>query len=126
MYISYSNREYVGIDSLLGKVIKDIHNEDDVIKFTTTDNEEFYMFHEQDCCESVYIEDINGDLTDLIGSPILLAEEVTELGDDYYGTFTWTFYKIATIDGSVTIRWYGSSNGYYSESVSIIKSKGKE
>lgn len=26
--------------------------------------------HEQDCCESVYIEDIEGDLKNLIGTPL--------------------------------------------------------
>ena len=74
--------------------------------------------------------DIAGDIDDLIGSPILLAEVVTsfdenppgvEIPEDYQESFTWTFYKLSTIKGSVTISWYGSSNGYYNESVTFTK-----
>jgi len=75
------------------------------------------MYHEQDCCESVSIDDINGDLDDIMNSPILLAEEVINSGENEWGTETWTFYKLSTIKGTVVIKWYGESNGYYSETV---------
>lgn len=113
----------VDFSDLRGLTLTKIENLGDELLFTTVLGRKFKMWHSQDCCESVSIEDITGDLNDLVGSPILFAEESSnsdhEPGTDpgYDDSFTWTFYKLSTINGSVTIRWYGSSNGYYSESV---------
>ena len=111
---------------LLGKVLTDVKVEPDTITFTTQDGEKFTQYHESDCCESVTVEDVAGDTNDLIGSPITMAEESSNRDhlnkkDVNAESFTWTFYKLATVKGYVTIRWFGSSNGYYSESVSFRK-----
>jgi hypothetical protein len=85
----------------------------DELIFTLENGDEYKLYHDQDCCEHVYIEDINGSLSDLVGDPILLAEESS---NSVIG-MTWTFYRLATVRGFVVIRWLGESNGYYSESV---------
>ncbi|MHC8516804.1 DUF7448 domain-containing protein [Sporosarcina sp. ITBMC105] len=111
-------------NDLEGKILSQINVDKDAdeIRFITADGETYVMYHEQDCCESVWVEDINGELDDLIGDPILLAEEVSQEGDDTdWGTSTWTFYKISTIKGTAVLRWIGESNGYYSESVDFRK-----
>lgn len=111
-------------EDLQGRILTKVVNLDnDELRFHLTEDHYVKMYHIQDCCESVVIEDIVGDLNDLVGTPLLLAEEISNLPsedeDDAYGTCTWTYYKFRTIKGSVDIRWYGSSNGYYSESVDI-------
>ena len=115
---------YCKVDVLKGKTLSSLKNEGDELIFTTTDGETYRMYHEQDCCEHVRIEDIIGNLEDLVGSEILIAEEVEgESPADFeaYESYTWTFYKFATRKGYVDLRWLGESNGYYSEGVSFIK-----
>jgi len=117
---------YCNVDVLKGKTLSSISGGvgDGEIVFVTSDGETYRMYHEQDCCESVCVEDIAGDLQDLVGSEILIAEEVEgESPADFeaYESYTWTFYKFATRKGYVDIRWLGQSNGYYSEGVSFVK-----
>jgi hypothetical protein len=122
----------MSIEQLIGRTFIDVKGKTggDEILFIASDIR-FRMYHMQNCCESVNIEDICGDLSDLVDSPILHAVESTssdmdkwpEGADkpDWLESFTWTFYRLATIKGSVVIRWYGSSNGYYSESVELVE-----
>lgn len=117
------------IEELLGKTLTKIDSGIAEITFHTADGEQYRMFHSQDCCENVSIESIDGDLEDLIGNPLLQAESVSNpeyeeawrAKESYVDSYTWTFYKLATIKGYVTIRWLGESNGYYSESVDFVK-----
>jgi len=117
----------MGIEELVGKTMAKVYKQDiygDELVFETVDGRTFKLLHYQDCCEDVVIDDIVGDLNDLVGSPILLAEESvsdSEYSDEWYGSVTWTFYKFATIKGYVDVKWHGSSNGYYSESVDFAE-----
>ena len=111
------------IEDMVGKVFTSIRNEDTELVFENA-TERFVFFHSQDCCEHVSIEDVCGDLEDLVGEPLLLAEEVegvtpVEFNEADHESVTWTFYKFATRKGYVDVRWLGESNGYYSEGVSL-------
>lgn len=96
--------------------------EDEVIRILTECGKEFMMRHEQVCCEEVWVESIVGDLADIVGAQILLAEEAVGTGDaQRQESALWTFYKLATAKGYVDIRWVGESNGYYSERVGFVQ-----
>jgi len=122
-YTSFS--EEIPVETLLGKTLISISTiNDEEILFGTSDDEQYLMFHRQGCCECVRIEDIVGDFNDLIGHLILKADEESNSSDkpttDYDPeSYTWTYYKLATIKGYVDIRWFGESNGCYSESVDL-------
>lgn len=141
-------------ESLKGKIVKTIlldntniednsYNEElryNTLTFITEDLLAYELYHEQECCENVELEEIVGDLRDLLNSEILGANIVTnpdcnsEEGDedgdyeddedDYYDySYTWTFYNIKTRKGYVTLRWYGESSGWYSEEVDLRVSR---
>jgi len=122
-----TENEMAELKDLIGKTLTKVEQvgEDEIV-FITNEGKRYKLYHSQGCCESVTVESVTGDLADLVGEPILIAEEATSDQNpqdakpetlECQDSFTWTFYKFATRKGYVDIRWYGESNGYYSESV---------
>ena len=93
------------INVLLGKTLAKVEKfsddyAEDRIVFTTDEDVRYTMEHSQDCCEHVSIDDICGDLNDLVGAPLLIADESTNSDNpqsEYTESHTWTFYRLATV-----------------------------
>jgi len=106
------------LDPMIGVVLV----EADGWHFKATDGTVFEFYHSQSCCEQVDLYDVVGDLSDLLDTPVLSAEEITSdppEGGPVGECDQWTFYRFSTGKGTVTARWYGTSNGYYSTGVSF-------
>lgn len=129
--------KYIDAAALKGQTIKEIKQTDkDRIEIEFSDGKKYLMWHSQDCCEDVDIHDIQGGgLESLVGSPLIIAYEEIMSGSDGGQTdwpqdvekdghgasesYTWTIYHFSTETANIIIRWLGTSNGYYSESVSL-------
>jgi hypothetical protein len=112
--IEYGSEQF---SDMIGKVFTSVVATEDTLTLEN-DDEKYVFYHEQDCCESVVIKDVVGDLKDLKDTPLLLAEMTWQsTTEEYADSCTWSYYKFRTIRGDVTVSWQGESNGYYSESV---------
>lgn len=116
----------IPFSSLIGKTLVAVDGYRDgseEVVFTTSEGEKYVMWHDSDCCETVNLVDADGDVADIIGRPVKVAscEEFSPKDQSFYGydSQTWTFYHLAAGYGTISMRWVGSSNGYYSESVSF-------
>jgi hypothetical protein len=117
--------------TLPGLTLTELVSSGHTVALTTADGRTFSLYHDQDCCESVNVFDIKGDLASVIGSPLTSVKE--EISRDwpadvpepsYSDSHTWTTFTFTTEAGAtVAIRWLGTSNGYYSESVSFAETR---
>lgn len=115
------------IEEMVGVTLRFAENVDDTITLKSA-TDTYSITYLQDCCASCSVVDIAGDLKDLVGTPVVMAEMVRSRDNpanlptpEYQDSFTWTFVKFATAKGYVTITWYGESNGYYSETPTFMK-----
>lgn len=118
-------RDRIELSSLVGEVLTyiDTDEKNDEIMLTTASGRKIKIYHDQDCCESVRIEDTQGNWHDLVGKVIVEAsEDVKPQGDpppEYPDSWTRTTLTFRVDGATVISRWIGESNGYYSESVDI-------
>jgi len=100
------------------------------VEITIQGDRKFVLFHNQDCCETVRIKRVTGNIEDVIGSSVLEAIETIWPQDEYPpdaekekydDSFSYTDFALRTHNGTMKIRWRGDSNGYYSESVSFVE-----
>lgn len=104
---------------LKGKIITDITIGD--ITTIKTNDRTYQIEHQQDCCESVWFDNMVGDKNNIIGFPITLAEEDSQSSKTSWGSKTTTSFFLETEKGRLELHWLGESNGYYNESVSFFK-----
>ena len=116
-------RNSCDIKDMVGKKVLGIYYDEENFQILTDDGV-YAFYHEQSCCESVWLTQVDGISDKIIGSRIVIAEVVTDEKDTEYGHITWSFYKIGTSKGMIDFRFQGESNGYYSESVDLIKIEG--
>ena len=57
---------------------------------------------------------------------MLKLKGTSYIHDTAYDSTTWSFYKISTIKDDITLRWFGISNGCYSEKIEVSKLNSKE
>ena len=109
--------EWKEVVEVKGKTITDVEGLSSYsgeVKFIFDDGSSLRMYHPQECCEDVSLTDFD-DLTpsDLIGGVLTLFETYTKSSEGGYGIEQYTFYRLRTTKTDVTMRWHGSSNGYY-------------
>ena len=92
--------------NMIGRVMAQIEGgsvDSGRMTFHAEDGSKFTFYHSRDCCEDVRIVQVDGDIGDLMGIPLVQAEVVSSEGepapDSPQGSFTWTFYKFGTAKG---------------------------
>ena len=112
------------IKELLNRTIKSIYVGDETY-INCTDGSEWRFYHEQDCCESVALDE-KVSLNPITPCTILDVSYACETGEESWGdTWTRSTYSLVTSEGPMILVFHGQSNGYYSEDVCLQrKTKG--
>jgi len=110
---------------LKNQTITDISSDYESVTFKTVDKT-YRLEHYQDCCESVRLENVIGDIKNILNVPITLAEEDNPGDPDWYSesyndSHTWSVFILEAGGKRVEFWFLGESNGYYGESVDFVE-----
>lgn len=106
---------------LLGKTIVQLEGAftgSKLVVFHLDDGVRVRMRPDENWDTSISLEDVAGDIEDLIGT-VTLSEVIINDQSNRHGKEAWTFYRLATKAGLVVFRWYGVAGAYYSVDVNI-------
>lgn len=129
--INYNNQvmQMTELSDLIGNVFDTVTLNGGAVEFYNNNKLMFCLHHEQSCCEIVELIDGFDELHLLQNGPIMQSYatyshdgelKYTENGNSY-DNLTWSFYTFSTFYHSVTLRFYGQSNGCYSETVDLYR-----
>ena len=129
----YNNWNYAAaVSDIVGKrvlAVNGLRKGSEAVDFLLSDGSVFEMAYHPDCYASCYILELDCAPEDFVDQVVLSAEVVSNSGAESppppgeYApdSYTWTFVKFSTSKGHFTVRWYGESNGYYSETPSFTR-----
>ena len=118
------------LDSLVGEKLRYVdvmlgtEDEECVLMLTTESGRTLKFHHYRECCESVEIENTEGNWLRIIGRPIVKTDYILERSDDdnpMVNSWTRTTLIFCTDRHTVTTVWFGESNGYYGEEIEITE-----
>ncbi len=92
------------------------------VYFVMEDGTVFGFGHKQQCCENVCLLDVEPSSSEELRGAKIIESIVSSSSEE--DPLVWTFYKIKTSKGYVTMRW-GGPLSYYGMEVDVIKFKKK-
>lgn len=112
---------------ILNTRILSIESDTEEVRIVLADGRNVRLYHCQDCCESVEIAQIDGDLQRLVGHELQAAymtyEEKDPAGMDWCDRLdvclAHNFLHLRSHAGDVCVRWDGWQSGYYSDSITF-------
>jgi hypothetical protein len=97
------------------------------VVFVNDKGEAYRMYHEQDCCECVIVNEIHAGV-EITDCEEFIFRSESEWGDSATHSFfklIWHVEKPWKRRCEITIHWLGTSNGYYGEGVSLVEMREK-